>query len=80
MRHPRGGGLRASIRVCPLTLGADGSIDCPDHWAQDLSLPIGSVIYCPESDAVEITVTLDQAWLNWVYFVEVNTEDFCQDG
>jgi hypothetical protein len=59
------------------TLYGDGNITCPDHWAHDLSLPIGQVQYQPTPGGVEITVTLEQAWPNTEYYVEVNTDTFC---
>lgn len=60
------------------TLYGDGNITCPDHWAHDLSLPVGQVQYQPGDDDIEITVTLDGAWPNTEYYVEVNTDTFCQ--
>ncbi|HSO05457.1 MAG TPA: hypothetical protein VLQ92_13305, partial [Candidatus Limnocylindrales bacterium] len=62
------------------TLYADGDITCPDHWAHDLSLPVGQVQYTPTPQGIEITVTLTQAWPDTEYYVEVNTDEFCQDG
>jgi hypothetical protein len=59
------------------TLYGDGDIHCPDHWAHDLSLPVGQVRYRPTQEAIEITVTLTQAWPDTEYYVEVNTDDFC---
>lgn len=58
-------------------LYGDGDIHCPDHWAHDLSLPVGTVAYQPGEDGIEISVTLDGAWPQTAYYVEVNTEDFC---
>ena len=60
------------------TLYGDGDIRCPDHWAHDLSLPIGQVQYTPTPQAIEITVTLDQAWPDTEYYVEVNTDQSCR--
>jgi hypothetical protein len=60
------------------TLYGDGDIHCPNHWAHDLSLPVGQVQYTPTPQAVEITVTLTQAWPDTEYYVEVNTDQFCQ--
>ena len=59
------------------TLYGDGDIRCPDHWAHDLSLPVGTVQYQPGESGIEITVTLDQAWPDTEYYVEVNTDAFC---
>ena len=59
------------------TLYGDGDIHCPDHWAHDRSLPVGAVRYQPGEDGIEITVTLDQAWPDTDYYVEVNTDTFC---
>ena len=61
------------------TLYADGDITCPDHWAHDLSLPVGQVQYTPTPQGIEITVTLTGAWPDTEYYVEVNTDEFCQD-
>ena len=62
------------------TLYADGDITCPERWAHDLSLPVGQVQYTPTPQGIEITVTLTQAWPDTEYSVEVNTDEFCQDG
>jgi hypothetical protein len=64
--------------VVTQTLYGDGDITCPDHWAQDLSLPVGRVRYQPSDDHIEITVNLDGAWPNTEYFVEVNTDTCCR--
>ena len=61
------------------TLYADGDITCPEHWAHDLSLPVGRVQYTPTPQGIEITVTLTGAWPDTQYYVEVNTDEFCQD-
>ena len=61
------------------TLYGDGDITCPDHWAHDLSLPVGQVQYTPTPQGIEITVTLTEAWPDTEYYVEVNTDEFCQD-
>jgi hypothetical protein len=60
------------------TLYGDGDIDCPDHWAHDLSLPVGTVQYTPTGQGIEITVTLTQAWPDTEYYVEVNTDQICR--
>ena len=60
------------------TLYGDGDINCPDHWAHDLSLPVGQVKYTPTPQAIEITVTLTQAWPDTEYDVVVNTDQFCR--
>ena len=62
------------------TLYGDGDITCPDHWAHDLSLPVGQVQYTPTPQAIEITVTLTQAWPDTEYDVDVNTDQFCRTG
>lgn len=62
------------------TLYGDGAIACPDHWAHDLSLPVGRVQYTPTRRGVEITVSLSEAWPETEYYVEVNTDQFCQGG
>ena len=59
------------------TLYGDGNITCPDHWAHDLSLPVGQVQYRPTPDGLKITVTLERAWPNTEYYVEVNSDTFC---
>jgi ketosteroid isomerase-like protein len=59
------------------TLYGDGDIHCPDHWAHELSLPVGQVRYRPTSNGLEITVTLEQAWPNTEYYVRVNSDTFC---
>jgi hypothetical protein len=62
------------------TLYGDGDITCPDHWAHDLSLPVGRVRYTPTRQGVEITVTLTDAWPDTEYDVAVNTDEFCPGG
>jgi hypothetical protein len=62
------------------TLYGDGDINCPDHWAHDLSLPLGQVQYTPTPQAIDITVTLSGAWPDTEYYVEVNTDQFCAIG
>ncbi len=72
--------LTVTGEVVEQTLYGDGDITCPDHWAHDLSLPVGRVQYTPTPQAVEITVTLDRAWPDTDYYVEVNTDQFCLAG
>jgi hypothetical protein len=61
------------------TLYADGDITCPEHWAHDLSLPVGQVQYTPTPQGIEITVTLTGAWPDTQYYAEVNPDEFCRD-
>ncbi len=61
------------------TLYGDGDITCPEHWAHDLSLPVGRVQYTPTPQGIEITVSLTGAWPDTQYYVEVNPDEFCRD-
>jgi hypothetical protein len=65
-------------RTLDQTLYGDGAIQCPEHWAHDRSLPVGHVQYTPTAQGIEITVTLTQAWPDTEYYVEVNTDQFCE--
>ena len=56
------------------TLYADGSINCPDHWADDLSTPVGRVVFRPTTDGIHFHVVFTDAAPNWEYEVVVNLE------
>lgn len=56
------------------TLYADGNIDCPDHWAEDVSTPVGTVEYRAEAGGIEITVSLTDAESDTAYDVVVIPE------
>lgn len=56
------------------TLYADGSIGCPDHWADDLSTPVGKVVFRPTTDGVHFHVVFTDAAPNWQYEIVVNLE------
>lgn len=53
------------------------AFDCPHHGAHALTLPVGRACEGTKEDSIEITVTLEQAWTNTTYSVDVTTEDLC---
>jgi hypothetical protein len=59
------------------TIYGDGDVNCPDHWAQDESLPVGTVTFRPTDAGVDVEIVLTDAAPNWTYSVEVLPEDFC---
>ena len=56
------------------TLYGDGDIDCPDHVADNLSTPVGQVVFRPTADGYWMNVVLTNAAPNWVYDVSVNLD------
>ena len=62
------------------TLYADGDINCPDHFAADLSTPVGTVDYLGVEGGIDVTVSLTDAEPTTVYDVVVIPEDgACDD-
>ena len=62
------------------TIYGDGDVTCPNHWAQDESLPVGTVTFRPTNDGLDIEVDLTDAAPNWTYNAEVLPADFCETG
>jgi hypothetical protein len=61
-----------------VTIYGDGSIRCPDHRADDLSLPVGTVVFQPGDGEIRVTVTLTDAAPNASYeFIEVWSDESC---
>ncbi len=56
------------------TLYGDGNIDCPGHVADELSTPVGHVVFRPTSDGYRMNVVLTNAAPNWEYHVSVNLD------
>jgi len=55
-------------------LYGDGSIDCPDHWADDTSTPVGAVEYTATKDGIHFRIVLTAAADNWTYAAEVGQQ------
>jgi hypothetical protein len=56
------------------TLYGDGSIDCPDHWADDTSTPVGTVEYTATDDGIRFRIVLTAAAANWTYAAEIGQQ------
>ena len=67
--------LPGDRRAVVATLYADGSVDCPDHWADDLSSPAGKVVFRTTADGVWFHIVFTDAAPNSEYNVAVNLED-----
>jgi outer membrane murein-binding lipoprotein Lpp len=60
-----------------VTIFGDGEISCPDHRADDESLPVGTIVYQPSEGEIRVIVTLTAAAPNWVYGVELWSDESC---
>ena len=56
------------------TLYADGSIECPDHWADDTSTPVGQVTFRSTEYGIRFDIVLTAAAPNWDYEVAINQQ------
>lgn len=63
-----------------VTIYGDGDISCPDHRADDQSLPVGTVVYQPGDDEIRVIITLTDAAPNAPYRVEVWSDESCTTG
>jgi hypothetical protein len=75
----------AALSACwvatpPVTIYGDGDISCPDHKADDQSLPVGTVVYQPRVGEIRVIVTLIHAAPNATYGVEVWSHQSCKIG
>lgn len=63
------------------TLYGDGDIHCPNHWADEAAIPVGSVEFRPSEGAISVAVELTDAATDMEYRVEVFTlETMCEPG
>ena len=56
------------------TIYGDGDVSCPGHYADDLSTPVGRVVFRPVEDGVHFRIILNNAAPDWTYGVAVNLE------
>ena len=63
-----------------VTIFGDGEISCPDHRADDESLPVGTVEYQADQGEIRVIVTLTDAAEDWTYGVEVWSDESCAFG
>jgi hypothetical protein len=62
-------------------LYGDGDIHCPNHWADEEAIPVGSVEFRPSEGAIAVAVELTDAATDMEYSVEVFTpEMMCEPG
>jgi hypothetical protein len=61
-----------------VTIYGDGDVSCPNHVADDDSLPVGTVRFEPGPGEVRVTVALTDAAPEWNYYVEVWTDEGCE--
>ncbi len=59
------------------TLYGDGGIGCPNHVADDQSLPVGEVAYFPGEGELRVVITLTDAAPNRAYGVELWGDESC---
>jgi hypothetical protein len=63
-----------------VTIFGDGAIGCPNHVADDDSLPVGTVTFEPGIGEVKVTVVLTDAAPDSRYYVEVWSDESCVVG
>jgi hypothetical protein len=63
-----------------VTIYGDGSIGCPDHRADDRSLPVGTVVYQAGDGEIRVIVTLTSAAPSATYEVFVWGDETCVTG
>lgn len=63
-----------------VTVYGDGAISCPNHVADDLSLPVGTVEFQPGPGQIRVIVTLTDAAPGHDYRVELWSDQGCDPG
>ncbi len=61
-----------------VTLYGDGGISCPNHVADDESLPVGEVTYFPGEGELRVVITLTDAAPHRVYGVQLWSDESCR--
>ena len=72
-------GCDAGSREIEVTLYGDGDISCPDHWADDTSLPVGTVLYQPGEGELVVSVDFTEVAPSTGYEVSLWKDDSCED-
>lgn len=59
------------------TVHGDGEISCPNHVADDLSLPVGTVAYFPGEGELRVVIRLTDAAPDRAYGVQLWSDESC---
>lgn len=60
-----------------VTVYGDGEISCPNHVADDRSLPVGTVAYFPGQGQIRVVITLTDAAPHRAYGVQLWGDESC---